>query len=101
MNHWTPTDPEIQTIEDFVQYLIDDELTVFAACDLQALNKSTNRPIKEIRAGLEEWGFVLAGRAKEKRIRGVQSWDNNRWEGNPCGGGSGWEQIAGSAGREG
>jgi len=104
MNNWNPTDPEIQTIGDFVQYLLDDELETFNASDLNALNKSLRRPVREIRTELESWGLTLASRGKSRRIRGVNTNSNDRFYGpgsDPMHGGSGWEQISGSAGREG
>ena len=100
-DHWKPTDPEMESIEMFAEYLADDDRDSFTGAELQVLNASTHLPVKTIRRELESYGFTLAGRPKEKRIRTLGDNPHNRWAGNPCAGGSGWSQIAGLAGQEG
>ena len=99
-----PSDPEFSSIEEFVEYLVDDERTTYSCQELQCLCYSlsmSTRPIKEM---LSDWGLTLAGRAKAKRVRGLNTNSHDRWYGpgsSPTHGGSGWEQINGFAGQKG
>jgi hypothetical protein len=93
--------PEYESIETFVQYVMDDERTTFDHNDLGELACGLQRSRCKVRADLEGFGLTLAPRAFEKRVRGFTANNHNRWDGNPCGGGSGWEQISGFAGRKG
>lgn len=88
-------------MEAFVEFLLEEERDSFDHVELRTLCEELGAPTSEIRKELEDWGLVLKARPKVKTVRGVTSWDNNRWEGNPCGGGSGWEQIAGFSGKKG
>lgn len=98
----TPTAPEYESIESFVQYVMDEEQDQFTHEDLGELAYGLQRSRNKVRADLESYGLKLAPRAFEKRgTRGFTANNHNRWDGNPCGGGSGWEQIAGFAGRQG
>lgn len=94
--------PEFESVEAFVEFLIDDEVEVFTAADLQTLSAATQTSIKRLRVELESWGLSLAPRASERRVRGFTANPHDRWYGpGSCKthGGSGWEQIAGFAGR--
>ena len=93
--------PEYASIEDFVQYLLDEDREGYNHEDLQALSASLRLSRHKVRAELDSWGLHLMIRPHEQQVRGFSSWDENRWEGNPCGGGSGWEQVAGFAGKKG
>ena len=93
--------PEYASVEEFVEYMIDDEREEYDHEDLGMLAFSLRLSIPKVRVILDDWGLRLAERPKEKRFRGYSSWDNNRWDGNPCGGGSGWEQITGFSGQKG
>ena len=93
--------PEYATLEDFVEYMLDDSRFRYTYRDLQLLSESLEMSIPKVRAALDDWGFKLAARPKEQEVRGFSSWDNNRWAGNPGAGGSGYEVISGFAGREG
>lgn len=94
--------PEFESVEAFVEFLMDDEVEVFTAEDLQTLSASTQTSIKRLRAELEGWGLSLAHRPFERRVRGFTANPHDRWHGlGSCKthGGSGWEQINGFAGK--
>jgi hypothetical protein len=93
--------PEYASIEEFVEYLLDEDREQYDHEDLQLLAYSLRTSLRKVRAELDSWGLTLKARPHEQEVRGFSSWDENRWQGNPCGGGSGWEQIAGIAGRKG
>ena len=97
----TDIPPEYASIEDFVEYLLDDDRTEYDHRDLQHLSYSLRLSVRKVRALLDDWGLTLKSRPREREVRGFSSWDNNRWQGNPGSGGSGYEQIAGFAGRKG
>lgn len=83
--------PEYKSVEDFVQYLMDDERSEFSHEDLQALNYRTRQPVQKIRKELESYGLRLQERSPEKKPRGFQSPDHDRWYGpgsSPTHGGS-------------
>ena len=101
MGTWHQEDPEVQCVEALVEYLIDDEQTTFTAQHLGLVAANTRTSVSKVRKELESWGLTLASRPVERKVRGYSSWDNNRWQGNPCSGGSGWEQVTGFAGQEG
>jgi hypothetical protein len=85
--------PEYASIEDFVQFLIDDERDQFTHEDLQALNYRLRRPVKDIKEELQGWGFTLQLREPEKKVRGIQTPSHDRWFGPgsmPTHGGSGF-----------
>jgi hypothetical protein len=94
-------DDEYASVLDFVEYLLDDDRTVFTHADLTALSERLHQPVRAIRAELEGWGLTLAYRAPERVVRGYTAWDENRYQGNPGAGGTGYEQITGFAGRKG
>jgi len=94
--------PEFESVEAFVEYLMDDEVEVFTAADLQALSAATQTSIRRLRVELEGWGLSLAHRPSERRVRGFTANPHDRWHGPgscPTHGGSGWEQINGFAGQ--
>lgn len=102
MSDWLHTDPELQTVEDFVEYLMAEDLETFSGEELQLLNRNLRRPVHAIRTELEDYGLKIAQRLKPRRIRGVRTSSNDRWFGpgsSPCHGGSGYEQINGFAGQ--
>ena len=92
---------EMQTVDAFAEYLLDDERDSFTAAELHQLCYWLKARWVEVKAALEEYGFAVDGQSKEHQPRMATDNPHNRWEGNPCGGGSGWEQIAGMAGRVG
>ena len=93
--------PEYASIEDFIEFLMDEDRAQYDHRELQALSYNIRLSASKVRKELDSWGLTLQERPKERRVRGINSWDNNRWAGNPCGGGSGWEQIAGFSGQRG
>lgn len=97
-------DPEHESIEAFVEYLMDDERDTFTAADLNQLAAATTRSHHKVRAELEGYGLRLVRRERVRRIRGVTTSSHDRWYGpgaeRACGG-SGWEQINGFGGQEG
>ena len=95
------TEPEFESVVTYVEFLMDDNITTFTGAALQKLNANLRIPVYKLREELESYGLTLANRAHEPQIRGFTSPNNNRWAGNPNAGGSGWEQIAGFAGRKG
>jgi hypothetical protein len=100
----TPTAPEYESIESFVQYVMDEEQDQFTHEDLGELAYGLQRSRNKVRADLESYGLKLAPRAFEKRTRGFTTSSNDRWFGpgsSPMHGGSGWEQINGFAGQKG
>lgn len=100
----TPTAPEYESIEAFVQYLMDEERTTFDHNDLGELAYGLQKSRCKVRADLEGYGLTLAPRAVEKRVRGFTANPHDRWYGpGACRsyGGSGWEQITGFAGQRG
>lgn len=96
--------PEYESIETFVQYVMDEDRTMFDHNDLGELACGLQRSRCKVREELEGFGLTLAPRAFEKRVRGFTTSSNDRWFGpgsSNSHGGSGWEQIAGFAGRKG
>lgn len=93
--------PEYETIEEFVEYLLDEDRFEYDHRDLQILSEHLRVSIPKVRAELDSWGLRLKERPHEREVRGFNSWDHNRWAGNPCKGGSGHDQIAGFAGQKG
>jgi hypothetical protein len=95
-----PRSPEFKTIETFATYLMDDEREEFTHDELIALNASLRKPVAEIRAELESYGFKLAHREPEKKVRGFKSSSHDRWFGpgsTPTHGGAGIDTSTGRA----
>jgi len=96
--------PEYETVEAFVEFLMEDDREAFDAEDLQALCFSLERSSQNLRRELESWGLRLAHRPNERQVRGFRSNPHDRWYGpgssRTCGG-SGYEQISGFSGQEG
>jgi len=98
------TAPEYESIETFVEYVLDEDRTTFDHNDLGELAYGLQRSRCKVRAELEGYGLTLAPRAFEKRVRGFTTSSNDRFFGpGACKshGGSGWEQISGFAGQRG
>lgn len=93
-------DPEYSSVEDFVQFMLDDDRTEYSHEDLAALNFRTRMPIAALRKELEGYGFTLAHRAAEKQVRGFTSNSHDRWHGKgslPTHGGAGIDASTGRA----
>ena len=93
-----PDDAEFSSVEDLVEYLGDDDRETYTYGELNCLCYRLGMNLPKAKDLLEAWGFTLEPRAVPKSFRGVTAWDNNRWAGNPCGGGSGWKEINGGIG---
>ena len=96
--------PEFESIENFAEFLADEDRTEFTAAELMELSAGVRKTSMACRKALESYGFRLATRLIPQSIRGVQSNDNDRWYGkgsSPSHGGSGWEQVNGFAGEKG
>lgn len=67
--------PEFETIEEYIQYLHDDERTEFSGLDLLTLAEIHDINHKELRAVLENEGFKLQERRPKRPndIRGFKS----------------------------
>jgi hypothetical protein len=93
-------EPEFDTVDSFVQFLLDDGRETFMPGEAQKVAVSMGRSIPEVIEELKSWGFTV-GTKPRQNVRGFTSpfHGSNRFAGN-CGG-SGWEQIAGWAGRPG
>ena len=99
-----PDDDEFASIEDFVEYLCDDDRTSFDWRELNCLNARLRLTNRVIRRKLESWGLTLAERPHGRQHRGFRSNPHDRWYGPgscPSHGGSGWSEITGMAGKEG
>jgi hypothetical protein len=93
-------DPEYTSIEDFVQFMLDDERDTYTHEDIAALNFRTRMPINSIRKELDGYGFKLASRAPVKQVRGFTSNSHDRWFGKgsmPTHGGAGIDPQTGRA----
>jgi len=92
---------EYKTIENFVQYCMDDEIETFTASDVTKLGYATHKRRQDIRKELEAYGLRYIPPTPEKHRRGFQSNPHDRWYGPGADrtyANSGWEQIAGFAG---
>jgi hypothetical protein len=99
-----PSDGEFESVEDFVEYLMDDDRTEFDWRHLNCLSSRTGKSNRALKHELERWGFTLAERRAPKRCRGFNTNSHDRWYGpgsSKTHGGSGWEEITGMAGRKG
>jgi hypothetical protein len=79
--HVDPNDAEYESIETFATFLMDEDREEFTHEDLAALNQRLQTPVGIIRKELEAYGFNLAKRAFEKRIRGFNTSSQDRWTG--------------------
>lgn len=96
--------PEFESLELFVEFMIDEERSVFTHDELRLLMFSLKRSAQPVRKELESYGLKLAVRPVERAVRGFLTNSNDRWYGpgsSPMHGGSGWEQISGFAGQKG
>lgn len=95
---------EFESIENFVQFCIDDRREEFTHEDLAELNAATHQRRQDIRAELEGYGLRLAVRRPERACRGFSTSSHDRWSGPgscPTHAGSGWEAIFGFATKDG
>lgn len=94
------TDTEYSSVEDFVQYCMDDDRTTYTTDDLIQLADALDGAPRLLRRELAGYGLTLCPRAPERRVRGFTTSSNDRWYGpgsSPTHGGSGGDQIEGWA----
>jgi hypothetical protein len=72
--------PEYESVESFVQYMMDDEREEFELQDVEALayNLRTSNPV--IIRQLCSFGLKQKARPSDKGVRGFNSRDNNRFD---------------------
>ena len=96
---FNPDDAIFQSMEVFMEAMLDDEQFELDWRHLQCLNFRLNTPTATIRRTLEAMGFIIRAREKEKAIRTFSSNSHNLWS-HPdmkCHGGSGGASIVGMA----
>lgn len=96
--------PELESVEDFVEFLLAEERETFTLSEVQQIAFNTKTSDPKVIADLKAYGLEMLARVPEKRVRGFNSNSHDRWHGpGSCKthGGSGWEQITGIAGQEG
>jgi len=93
---------ELTSVEAFGEYLLDDERTEFTFEEAEELAEALGLSVAgSIIAALKGYGFTMAERVPEKRVRGFHANNHDRWQACPMHGGSGWEQISGFGGQNG
>lgn len=76
-----PDEPEYRSIDDFCNFLKDDERTTFTAEDLTALRSYLEVSASDLRFTLKARGFTLFAREVPKKVRGFSTSSNDRWFG--------------------
>jgi hypothetical protein len=76
-----PDDPEFDSVDEFADYLYDDEREDYDHHELACLNFRTGLRIQVIKATLEEAGFSLKRRALKRDFQGFSRNPHNRWTG--------------------
>jgi hypothetical protein len=92
--------PEHKSLEAFVQFCIDDEVTEFNHGDLEKLSFALKSSPSKVREQLEGFGLSLATRAVLKSVRGFTANSHDRWFGKgscPTHGGAGIDHSTGRA----
>lgn len=99
-----PQDPEFESLDEFEEFLIDNDQTEFDHRHLQCLNFRLGIQARLIRRDLEDRGLTLKLREVPRSRRGHTTSSHDRWFGPGASrthGGSGWEVISGFAGQAG
>ena len=99
-----PEDPDLASVEAFVEACMEDNETHFDWRHLAVLAWNLKRHRRNICEELVGYGLLCNTRPQVKRFRTVGSNPHDRWYGpgsSPTCGGSGWEQVMGFAGQEG
>jgi hypothetical protein len=97
-------DPDLQSVEAFVEAWTDYGETEFTWEHLAVLAWNMSRDRHKIRLELEALGFKFIPRPNVRRIRTIGDNPHDRWHGlgsSPTHSGSGWEQIQGYSERNG
>jgi hypothetical protein len=73
--------PEYSSIESFVEFCLDDDVTEFSHEDLVELNRYLHIPIHKLREMLETYGMSLKERQVPRQVRGFRTSSHDRWFG--------------------
>lgn len=87
-----------------MEFLCEEDRSQYFHQELMALASTAKLSPQKIRIQLKDWGLELVCRLHEQHPRGFTTNSHDRWYGPgscPTFGGSGYEQIAGFAGRRG
>ena len=95
------TYPEYASVDAFIASKFADEDFDIHVWEVTALSYATRTSALALRARLVLDGFNMVKRVAADPRRGYTAWDNNRWAGNECKGGSGQDQINGFGGQNG
>ena len=95
------TFPEYASVDAFIDAKFEDFDFDIHVWEVTALSYATRTSALSIRKRFTDEGFNMVRRDAERPRRGYTAWDNNRWAGNECKGGSGHEQISGFGGQNG
>ncbi len=93
--------PELESLDAFAEYLVDDDRTSFTFDEAVSLGAAIKLSTHKVIAGLEAYGLTYVIRRPARAVRGFTSNSHDRWFGPgscPSHGGSGHEQITGFAG---
>ena len=96
--------PEYESVEAFVEFLLDEERMSFTLEEIEALGFCLHVSNPKLISDLKSYGLTMDEREVPKRVRGFQSNSHDRFYGpgsSKMHGGSGWEQISGFAGQKG
>lgn len=93
-----------EVIAGLVEDALDNEQTFIPYTEIEAVAEEVGLHVTTLIGLVKGYGMTVGPRAKEREVRGFTSNSHDRWHGKgSCAshGGSGWEQIAGFAGRKG
>lgn len=94
--------PELESVEAFAEYLLDDDRTAFTFEEAEELAEALGLSVAtSVIRDLKGYGFSMTPREFERRVRGFQANNHDRFQASPMYGGSGWEQISGFGGQDG
>ena len=96
--------PEHENIENFVQFLLDEERESFTFEEAESVADATETCPTYVIRELKSYGLAMIPRSEPKKVRGFTTSSHDRWYGPGAAkthGGSGNEQISKFGGREG
>ena len=100
----TKTAWEFQSVERFVEFMIEEDRTAFTTAELVALATNTGVYNTTLRIMLEDYGLTLNGRKPERNFATFGTNQHDRFtnsEARQMNGGGGGDSIMGFAGRVG
>lgn len=74
-------EPEYDSIEEFVEFCMDDDKKMFNLNDVQKLTRFTHMPNDRVIEELEDYGLTYSKPGHVKKVRGIGSNDHDRWSG--------------------